>query len=963
MHCARWAACKAAYQYISNHLTRAPSNIFSAHSQLCRQSRLPPPGMDPLSISASIMTVIEFTRHIGSACKSYIEGVKDHPKDLRTVYVEIQTLAVIFESLRFLDQDDPEDASILAHLEGPDGAVEGCRAATEALSTLFSPPTSVSSCDNRSKRLRLQMCLDTLAWPLKVEKARRLMEDINRHKSTINVAIGGGLLRDVHAIKKSLSESQLLEVCTWFQHTDPSATHNTAQSLYEKGTCDWVLRSEQWKRWLDSQTRCFWIHGIPGAGKTVLAAHLIEEIDGIIEGKRHKLASVYYYCYHGHDQDEAVPMLRWLINQLCRQMRGIPEPVYTMFRQGRSPSRDDLLCCLSSVLEHFDKVFVTIDALDESKDRENLLSLIEKLMTDHRFLKIQLLATSRQYPDIRATMIKISDAIPMSNELVEVDIKTYVAARMICEPKFHKWPRNLRDEIEERLSRGAKGMFRWAVCQLDILRRLRSVTGIRDAIRNMPEGLDETYERIFSLIDSEDRELVRHTLHWLSCALYVGDEGMLPETPSVILGSYLFRERQKQSTKVNGCSHILDVQSLEESCGCLIKFDRYPNGKLNAKFAHYTVREFLQSERASKQHSSFFRIHAPETYMEVCDLNFHIATNITFDDVMDLNEDMGWECDHELTIRCQVFAITTIESFPELLKPELVAGFFDLSKPNRDFISDSLRRFSLDDTGGAPYTDFGIISTSDWEKFAGQRSIAMWIRMASAGFAFDFAMDFFQSLGQSVRWTENFSLRIPIPSGGKFGALTKTRSFCERNTVYEFQGNVLELFASFRGHEDYSKEGGNVLIYLLDHVPDEVDYTRILHLHMENHLHFEDGDDTETCIISILLRKGASPQPKSCQVTPLQIAVAHHDINGARLLLEARADPNSCGDIFNNEWDNDLLFHHLCHLNGKSPLFILRQLAPVLPTHDDKVADRVELETLLQQHGAREFTVSTPNGN
>ena len=150
--------------------------------------------MDPLSITASIIAVIEFARHIGSACKSHIEGVKDYPKDLRTVYVEIQTLAIVFESLRFLDQDDSEDAGILAHLEGPDGPVEGCRAATEALNSLFSPPASISSLASGSKRGKLQLCLDNLAWPLKVEKARRLMEDINRHKSTINVAIGGGLL-------------------------------------------------------------------------------------------------------------------------------------------------------------------------------------------------------------------------------------------------------------------------------------------------------------------------------------------------------------------------------------------------------------------------------------------------------------------------------------------------------------------------------------------------------------------------------------------------------------------------------------------------------------------------------------------------------------------------------------------------------------------------------------------------
>lgn len=150
--------------------------------------------MEALGIAASIVAVEQLADRIVSVCNSYINGVKDYPKDLRVVYLEIKGLTVIFETLWFLNGDDPDDLAMLTHLGGRDGPIEGCRTAAEALSSLIPPPTSSSPHSRGGKRQKFQDILTTLAWPLKAEQARRLMEDINRHKSTINLAIGGTLL-------------------------------------------------------------------------------------------------------------------------------------------------------------------------------------------------------------------------------------------------------------------------------------------------------------------------------------------------------------------------------------------------------------------------------------------------------------------------------------------------------------------------------------------------------------------------------------------------------------------------------------------------------------------------------------------------------------------------------------------------------------------------------------------------
>jgi len=104
-----------------------------------------------------------------------------------------------------------------------------------------------------------------------------------------------------------------------------------------------------------------WLHGIPGAGKTVLAAHLTQETAKLEE--RAQVASVYYYCSHTRNHDEAAPFLRWVVAQLCRKAGDVPTRVFEIFKNDRQPSLEQFLTCLEEVLSFFETVFITLDAV------------------------------------------------------------------------------------------------------------------------------------------------------------------------------------------------------------------------------------------------------------------------------------------------------------------------------------------------------------------------------------------------------------------------------------------------------------------------------------------------------------------------------------------------------------------------------------------------------------------------
>lgn len=75
-----------------------------------------------------------------------------------------------------------------------------------------------------------------------------------------------------------------------------------------------------------------------------------------------------------------------------------------------------------------DIVYIILDVVDESNPREGILSVIVDLVTEKEFAKIRLVATSRDYIEIGSRLRPVAVSIPMSNPIVDEDIRKYVGA-------------------------------------------------------------------------------------------------------------------------------------------------------------------------------------------------------------------------------------------------------------------------------------------------------------------------------------------------------------------------------------------------------------------------------------------------------------------------------------------------------------------------------------------------------
>lgn len=247
-------------------------------------------------------------------------------------------------------------------------------------------------------------------------------------------------------------------VYSWLHATDPSEIHDRSLDTYEPETGEWLFRSPDWNSWLAEKTRCLWVHGIPGAGKTIFASHLIEKVKDHCWDRGPGDVCVYYYCHYSHTQDETAPFLRWVLLELCRRLGQVPQAVYDLYRYGGKPTVRGLLRTLELVVRPFDKVYIFVDAVDESLSRENLLRVLRELATGPAFQNIRLLATSREYADIEEVMADISTPISMRNPFLDEDIARYVHSKINSNSRMKRWPAQLREDVRSALSAEANGM-------------------------------------------------------------------------------------------------------------------------------------------------------------------------------------------------------------------------------------------------------------------------------------------------------------------------------------------------------------------------------------------------------------------------------------------------------------------------------------------------------------------------
>ncbi|KAI9878518.1 MAG: hypothetical protein M1830_000699 [Pleopsidium flavum] len=570
--------------------------------------------MDPLSISASIVALLTLTGTV----VQYLNSAKGASEDRQNILLEISSVSGLLYQLRDLaERTEWEDSwsKTLKSLSVPKGPLEQFKKVLEILASKLKPVVGWKKAGK------------AVIWPFQKGEIKDILCTIERQKTLFGLALQQDHLGLSRAIKNGVTEIQAgvtelrvaqnntdcEKVLRWLSTTDASTNHNAARIKHEPSTGDWFIHSEKFNSWWDNASQTLWLHGIPGCGKTVLCSTIVEQVKALCSSTSDLGYAYFYFDFNDEGKQTVEGFLRSIIVQLSVQRPSLPEEVQKLYdvhaKQQKQPDRSNLIEIFHSLLKGFRRAHLMMDALDECSERQAMLELIAEMVArDQNLKKVNLLITSRRERDIEITLQDIlTNSICIQSAQIEADIRLHVNSRLSQDSKLKRRPETVKKEIEKTLVDGANGMFRWVDCQLDSLGGCLSPAALRRALKTLPKTLDDTYDRILTSIEEGHRENAHAVLQWLTFSARPLRLEEVAEAVAVKPGCGLdFVENR-----------LFDPYEILTICSSLVTIS---DESSEIRLAHYSVKEYLTSERVLSGPASAFATFEISTNRDLTEL-------------------------------------------------------------------------------------------------------------------------------------------------------------------------------------------------------------------------------------------------------------------------------------------------------------------------------------------------------
>ncbi|RYP51976.1 hypothetical protein DL768_002772 [Monosporascus sp. mg162] len=391
---------------------------------------------------------------------------------------------------------------------------------------------------------------ETASW-LFEESAFHLWQEANKEPETVEPEHGIDPRLEEHGIDPSL---QGQDVDAQDSQTSTGAKGSAAGPVVEPSPAeDMILTTEgpdtEGKKLEESTSpesvqgvpqaqiisHILWVHGNPGAGKSVLAASTVEYLFQLDQD-----ITVCYFFLSEQDPAfrTAAAAYRSLLNQILRSHGRNPRvlDLFALASWERPSSQDtatsqELQDLLYAVVRCVNECVFVIDGVDECDDGPELISFV------HRFVR-EALAERRprvilfSRPILRHGLAGGSGLTIEMGRSNQGDIELFLRDELEQLARNGDIPRDVdKSVLLQRLSTGADGMFLWARLMMVYLKapaltRSQRVSTIMEV--EFPEGLEVVYERLSRLISLKrcvERELaslvistVAFAIRPLSCA-------------------------------------------------------------------------------------------------------------------------------------------------------------------------------------------------------------------------------------------------------------------------------------------------------------------------------------------------------------------------------------------------------------------------------------------------------------
>ncbi|ERF68902.1 hypothetical protein EPUS_04554 [Endocarpon pusillum Z07020] len=596
---------------------------------------------DPLGIAAGTAGLISLGIQIFKGLYDFYTVYKH--KDVivaRTIH-RLDGLLKTLEQLEKGLQDRQFKASETDQRQKIEECIECCRDVIEELQSELekcrnAPDKGIQAAVKRAGR--------KLAYPFRESTLQKLNEDVNELRDDLKVALDVLQLKCVDEIQHDMIDvktnitlirtTQISDaIQNWLKAPDHIDAYSEGCKRRHSSTGLWLINDRVFQKWLKDDNSFLWMNGRPGCGKTILSSMIIQHT---IQYRRNnpRIGIIFhYFSFTDHSTQNVSGLLRTLLQQLSSQLPDMPTALLQLYDSFKNdePSISDLENAVRQVVTKFEDVYLVIDALDEShqgEQRDAVLDTLSQIRGWH-LSGLHLFIASRDEPDIRTELNpQIDEEICLERNEVDQDIADYVRQKLRSDRRLQKFAPHFA-EIEDVLIERADRIFRWVDCQIISLASCpSSLHHLRNTLNSLPRTLDETYNRMLANIDPVLVGDARRILTWLCFSSRPLAVQEVIEALTVELGENprLCSERliEDPDDIVRMCPGLISMTTHEEE-----GFFDPDNAGLDSEWplqarllriAHFSVREYLESDRIRSQQANFaLRSHAANTELaETC---------------------------------------------------------------------------------------------------------------------------------------------------------------------------------------------------------------------------------------------------------------------------------------------------------------------------------------------------------
>ncbi|KAJ6517782.1 hypothetical protein DFH09DRAFT_1287642 [Mycena vulgaris] len=320
-------------------------------------------------------------------------------------------------------------------------------------------------------------------------------------------------------------------------------------------------------QWESGSESTLWCHGIPGAGKTVLASMVVDHLSAEFRNNKNIGVACIYLNHKEANQQPPPKLLAGLWRQLVldRDIGFIAKSLYKQHREkGTVPSLEEVVNVLSSSLKEFSQVFIIVDAMDEYPEfqREILLQQLAVMGSN-----VNLMITSR--PNISPEPSSFPNLETLDVQAAPEDIRGYIDAQIKLSPRLSKHIQKkpmLHEEIHAKITDTVAGMFLLARLHIESLREEATIKAVRKALEHLPKGLDTTYDSAMKRIEDQgdkNKQIAYSTLTWVVNA-------KRPLTVSEIQTALAIEPDSRELDEDN----VMEIETILSVCAGLVIVDR-----------------------------------------------------------------------------------------------------------------------------------------------------------------------------------------------------------------------------------------------------------------------------------------------------------------------------------------------------------------------------------------------------